>query len=99
MFERIQPNLQRHIPYRKTPLAGWASGLSLAAFDQMIAQEVKKPHQPQFAIDDRTAALDGIVDADIEHPREQLDQLFHVGTGTVDTAVRRRQDEAPRSAP
>ena len=46
----------------------------MAAFDQMIAQEVQKPHQTQFAVDDPTAALDGVVDADVEHPREQFDQ-------------------------
>lgn len=59
--------------------------LSLATFDQMIAQEVQKPCQPQRAIDDYTAASDGIVNAEIEHPREQLNQLFHIGPGTVDT--------------
>ena len=59
--------------------------LSLALFNQRVAQQIQKPCQPQLAVDDPTAALDGIVDTDIEHPREQLDQLFHIGTGTVDT--------------
>ena len=59
--------------------------LSLALFNQRVAQQIQKPCQPQFAVDDPTAALDGVVDADVEHPREQLDQLFHIGTGTVDT--------------
>ena len=59
--------------------------LSLALFNQRVAQQIQKPCQPQLAVDDPTAALDGVVDADIEHPREQLDQLFHIGTGTVDT--------------
>ena len=86
MFLMSPHHLQNYTLPKSAPRnEGRRLSLPLALFNQRVAQQIQKPRQPQLAVDNCTATLDGVVDADVEHPREQLDQLFHIGTGTVDT--------------
>lgn len=72
--------------------------LLLALLYQTAAEQIQKPGQPQLAVDDRTAALVGIVDTDVEHPRKVLDKQFHIGTEAVDTTPLSKTRQAPPDA-
>ena len=60
--------------------------LSLAVCDQIVAQDVEKMRQPQFAVDECIATLFRIIDPDIESSGKHIDKCRQINSCAVDAA-------------